>query len=44
MACNMEYFMVYGERVPQRFIELHDSKVNKIVNTFNTHSFNISSA
>ena len=40
MACNKEYFMVCGERIPQRFIEL---QINKTVNTFNKHSFNISS-
>ena len=44
MACDKEYLTVCGERIPQRFIELHDFKVNKIVNTFNKHSFNISSA
>ena len=43
VACNMAYFTVCWERIPQHFIELHDSKVNKIVNTFNIHSFNISS-
>ena len=40
MACNKEYFMVCGERIPQRFIEL---QINNTVNTFNKHSFNISS-
>ena len=44
MACNKEYFMVCGKRIPQRFIELHHFKVNKIVNTFNKHWFNISLA
>ena len=38
MACNKEYFMVCGERIPQCFIEL---QINKTVNTFNKHSFNI---
>ena len=40
MACNKEYFMVCGERIPQRFIEL---QIIKSVNTFNKHSFNNSS-
>ena len=32
--------MVCGERIPQRSIEL---QINKTINTFNKHSFNISS-
>ena len=40
MACNKEYFMVCGERIAQRFIEL---QINETVNTINRHSYNISS-
>ena len=44
MACHMEYFTVLREPITQGFIELRDGKVNNIVHTFITHSFNISSA
>ena len=30
MACDVEYFTVFTERISQRFVELHDSKVNTL--------------
>ena len=44
ILCNLEYFAVCGEGFPKHFLELHYCKVNKIVQIFITHSFDISSA
>ena len=30
MACDVEYFTAFTERISQRFVELHESKVNTL--------------